>query len=99
MSSQPEPTKEQAADTRMLEEQRALTVALTNHPDPHVRLVAHMSERQLSLNELITAVRFEMREGFKALGVKIDGLAGRQDTLERNYSNGAGADSHAPDAQ
>ncbi len=83
-----------AAERNLEEEQRALTLALTSHPDPLTRLIAHMSERQLSLVEVITAMRRETNESLRDLHAKVDTLTGRQDTLENRY-NGQGYDAAA----
>lgn len=75
------------------EEQQRLAEGLRNHPDPVVRLVAHMSERQLSFHELLSDFKQEVKEALTSMSGKIDqlvqdkeALEGRTDTLERQLS-------------
>lgn len=79
-----------------LEEQQRLTLALSQHADAHVRLIAHMSERQLDLSyrvgELARAVESlkdtvnrratELGEKIDALSAEQQDLASRQDHIE-----------------
>ena len=68
-----------------LEEQSALTMALQKHADPHVRLIAHISERQLTLSyrmtEMLTELR-EVRKEVKSVSDKIDSLSDGQGAIE-----------------
>jgi len=73
---------------RCYREQSDLTQELFNSPDPHIRIIAHMSSRQLSLVEsmnnvqltqhgLIQAVnglRADMTKGFRIVGERISTL-------------------------
>lgn len=95
MSVSPEPTRpSQDVVTRdLLQEQRALTLELTSHADPMVRMVAHISERQLSLHELLSEMRKETKDGlgvlsrqFNDLSEKVQALSGRQDEVEARYN-------------
>lgn len=101
MSSQPKSANEQSIDATdpYIAQQKADTAALLSHSDPHVRIIAHMSERQLAMHYLLTDIRREMRDGFSALNEKVEALSGRQDTLESHYQNGAGHDPRSADAQ
>lgn len=52
-------------------EQRRLTEMLKDDPNPYVRLIAHMSQRQLDMHEMLIAVRDdinELKEQFKKQG-------------------------------
>lgn len=91
-----------AAERDLVEEQRALTLALTNHADPHIRMLAHISERQMAFVELLSGFSNTLAANTSAIEeltriVRNHGT--RQDEHERQYplQNGSG-DVHA-DAQ
>lgn len=95
-----------SSDRNLEEEQRALTLALTSHADPHVRLIAHISERQLSFVNLLNEFRKEVREGMAAQTKAIEELTRtvnstreRQDEHERQYPLSNGNGEHIADAQ
>jgi hypothetical protein len=87
----------------LVAEQRALTLALTSHADPHVRLLAHISERQLAFNELLTEFKTALNkntEAVAALTRVVEERGTRQDAHERRYPmNGDAAHSEHADAQ
>lgn len=73
-------------------EQLELTRRLYDHPDPHVRIMAHISERQLAMMEVLTSVSAavsELSDSVKSLHNKVDELATRQTDLERDASGKA----------
>lgn len=53
-------------------EHKQLMLQLADHPDPHMRILAHMSSRQFELSERITDLVTEVREGFAALNSKVE---------------------------
>lgn len=65
-----------------------------DHPDPYVRLTAHMSERQMSLVELLGEFRSTLEANTSAvtdLSRQVEKLSARQDTHEKRYPlNGQG---------
>lgn len=80
-------------DNDLLQRQKALTFELYNHSDPHVRLLAHMSERQLGLMELLIDTRKSvttMATSMEDLATSVRELTGRQDTVEQRLNNGDG---------
>lgn len=69
-------------------EQRKLTQALMGHEDPHVRLLAHISERQLAFVEMLGEFRQGLNANTAAVASMADSLkllAGRQDAQEQRY--------------
>lgn len=48
-------------------EHKALTVELADHPDPRVRILAHLSTRQFELSERMTTMQRDISEGFAEL--------------------------------
>ena len=57
MSDHSVPTKPPSAPIYdAFAEQQRLTTDLMNHPDPNVRLIAHMSNRQLGMSEQLREV-------------------------------------------
>lgn len=81
----------------LVEEQRALTLALTSHEDPHIRLLAHISERQLAFHELLSEFRNSLSKNTTAIEeltktVQARGI--RQDEHERQYPLNSGAHPH-----
>lgn len=86
-------------EAELVARQKALTIELYNHPDPNVRLIAHMSERQLGMMEILMATRTTV----SALVTSVDDLTkavrevtGRQETFEKNYNNGNGSQLDLP---
>lgn len=86
-------------------EQRALTMALTAHADPHVRLLAHISERQMAFVEQMNDFKKTVSVGLDACAKSIEDLTtavretrARQDEHERKYPLSNGDAVHA-DAQ
>lgn len=82
----PPPADEQARD--LVEEQRALTLALTKHQDPHIRLLAHISERQLAFTELLSEFRKSLdknTDAIERLSRTVEERGTRQDEHERQY--------------
>lgn len=91
----------QAAVRDLDEEQRALTLALTSHPDPHVRLIAHISERQMAFVDLLSEFRDTLKSNTAAideLTIAVKKLGTRQDQHEEQYPMTNGSGIHA-DAQ
>jgi hypothetical protein len=85
----------------LVEEQSALTRALTSHQDPHIRLLAHISERQLAMHELLSELRKTITENTKVLAElkrTVEERGVRQDEHERQYPLQNGEARHA-DAQ
>ncbi len=76
-------------------EHRALTLQIADHPDPRVRILAHISTRQFELSERLSTMQRELAEGLsdikralsetkRDLGDKIDKLdEGFMDVEER----------------
>jgi len=90
----------QAAVRDLVEEQRVLTQELTGHQDPHVRLLVHISERQLAFNELLLEFKRDFQDALDKNTAAIEQLTTtvkergvRQDEHERQYplSNGDAA--------
>lgn len=83
----------QAAPRNIDEEQRALATALAKHPDPHVRLLAHISERQMAFVEILTEVRNGQQavvDSIESLTTELKRLSDRQDAIEDRYpTNGS----------
>lgn len=95
----------QAAVRDLVEEQRVLTRQLTGHADPHIRLLVHISERQLAFNELLLELRTEFRTALEKNTTAIGQLTAtvtergvRQDEHEKQYPLENGSVAHA-DAQ
>ncbi len=85
----------------LVEEQSALTRALTSHQDPHIRLLAHISERQLALHELLSEFRKTLEQNTNAiiaLTRTVEERGVRQDEHEKQYPLQNGDARHA-DAQ
>lgn len=51
----------EAGDPSVIE-QRSLTEMLKDDPNPYVRLIAHMSQRQLDMHEMLVAMRSDIDE-------------------------------------
>ncbi len=49
-------------------EHKQLTLELADHPDPKVRILAHISTRQFELSERVSALQTSVNEGLEALG-------------------------------
>lgn len=76
-------------------EHKGLIIELADHPDPKVRILAHLSTRQFELSERMSAMQRDITEGFaeikrilsetkRDLGDKIDKLdEGFTDVEER----------------
>lgn len=91
------------------EEQRALTTALMEHPDPFVRLIAHISERQLALSETVRLGQAATNEAVSKLtdsvrdltsevhqlSAQVSTLTGRHNELESRF--GGGNSHHEPE--
>jgi hypothetical protein len=78
-------------EDELLDRQKALTQELYDHPDPHVRLLAHMSERQLGMMELVLDTRKTVQTvatTVEELATTVNDLTGRQELLERKLNNG-----------
>ena len=91
----------QAVARDLVEEQRVLTQELTGHPDPHVRLLVHISERQLAFNELLLEFRRALEKNTTAIEQLTTTVAERgvrQDEHEKQYPLMNGDAAHA-DAQ
>ncbi len=91
--SPPPPDRLHARDFEA--EHKALIVELADHPDPKVRILAHLSTRQFELSERLSTMQRDVVEGFaelkrlfnetkRDLGDKIDKLdQGFTDVEER----------------
>ena len=73
------------------EEQRALTLALMTHPDPFVRLIAHISERQLTLSEIVRIGQDSTTDSIKKLSDRVGDLTSEVHQLTAQVSTLAGS--------
>lgn len=67
-------------------DQDALGRQLANHPDPHVRIIAHMSNRQLALSEQMadtTKLVFKVAGVVHTLQQHVESMTGRMQQVER----------------
>ena len=64
----PPPPAEQDPEAK----HKALVNELAEHPDPRVRILAHISTRQFELSERQSAMQQSIDQGFKDLHNKID---------------------------
>jgi len=82
------PPPAQTVERDLVEEQRALTLALTSHEDPHIRLLAHISERQLAFHEILSEFRISIDRNtaaIESLTKTVEDRGVRQDAHERQY--------------
>ena len=87
------PANEIPSDEELLERQKKLTYELYDHPDPHVRLMAHMSERQLGLVEMFMGVRADLQKLSETVAANTEivrEIGGRLEVVERKHNNGGG---------
>jgi hypothetical protein len=56
----PEQLEQERSDA--LREQRELSFELMTDPNPHVRVIAHMAQRQLDMFELLLKIRDDVEE-------------------------------------
>lgn len=84
-----------------LRNQDELTKLLLEHEDPHVRILAHMSSRQLAMVESINNVNETLRmlvsaqnslkgkveSGFRDVNERIDGLAEKHSIIETRFDD------------
>jgi uncharacterized phage infection (PIP) family protein YhgE len=77
------------ADRDLDAEHKALTVQLADHPDPKVRILAHISTRQFDLSERLSAMQQEIKDGFASLKSTLDqtkrDLGDKIDKLDRDF--------------
>lgn len=80
--------------------QDELTKLLMEDPDPHVRIIAHMSSRQLamveSLNNVngtlqtaisaVNSLKTKVETGFRDVNERIDGLSEAQGIIETRFA-------------
>lgn len=83
-----------------LRNQDELTKQLLDDPDPHVRIIAHMSSRQLAMVESLNNVngtlqtvvaglnglKSKVETGLRELGERVDDLAEAQGVIQTNTS-------------
>ena len=80
VTSNPPPPEQRDLDS----EHRGLIELLANHPDPKIRILAHISTRQFELSERLSSMQKTIDEGFKLLRDKVDALdAGFTDVEDR----------------
>lgn len=70
-------------------EHKALTLQLADHPDPKVRILAHISTRQFDLSERLSSLEREIRSGFGSLQSALNqtkrDLGDKIDKLDKDF--------------
>ncbi len=70
-------------------EHKAVTIELADHPDPHVRVLAHISTRQFDLSERINDLQKHIDAKFdelhRLLGQEFRDVKARIAELDRGY--------------
>ena len=64
----PPPPAEQDPEAK----HKALINELAEHPDPRVRILAHISTRQFELSERMTSMQQDIKQGFDGLKRQVD---------------------------
>ncbi len=78
-TSNPPPPEQRDLDA----EHRGLIELLANHPDPKVRVLAHISTRQFELSERLSDMQRSMTTGFSELTREMrDGFIGLKDKVD-----------------
>ncbi len=83
--SPPPPSAERDMDA----EHKQLTLELADHPDPRVRILAHLSTRQFEISERLSMMEQTVAKGFEEVGRKISegfrDLRDKVDALDQGF--------------
>lgn len=84
---QAETLRPPAPERDLDEEHKQLVVQLADHPDPKVRILAHISTRQFELSERLSAMQKVVDEGFAAMKEGFRDLKDRVNALDNGFTD------------